>query len=72
MIEQIRFAFKKNLNKFKWMDDETKKLAKEKADAITDMIGFPDYILNPLKLDEKYANVSEVTITFIRKCLLMW
>lgn len=30
------------------------------ADAITDMIGFPDFILDPVKLDERYDGVSKV------------
>ncbi|GIY38903.1 endothelin-converting enzyme homolog [Caerostris darwini] len=58
MINEIRDAFKENLPLLKWMDPETRKLAKEKADSITDMIGFPEFILNPKKLDEKYDGVS--------------
>lgn len=57
MIEQIREAFKENLLYLDWMDAGTRKLAKEKADAITDMIGFPEYILEADKLDEKYLGV---------------
>lgn len=30
----------------------------EKADAITDMIGFPDFILNAKKLNKRYEGVS--------------
>lgn len=58
MIEEIRGAFKENINELSWMDSDTRKLAKEKADAITDMIGFPDYILNVQQLDEKYAELE--------------
>lgn len=39
MINEIRSAFKENLKKIAWMDKETKNLAEEKADAISDMIG---------------------------------
>ena len=28
------------------------------ADAVVDMIGFPSYILDPTKLDDKYKEVS--------------
>ena len=30
------------------------------ADPITDMIGFPDFILDPVKLDERYDGVSKL------------
>ncbi|XP_054159302.1 endothelin-converting enzyme homolog isoform X2 [Oppia nitens] len=58
MIEEVRDAFKNNLPHLKWMDEETRDLAKDKADAITDMIGFPDFILNDKKLDEKYDGLN--------------
>lgn len=58
MINDVRNAFKRNLNNLKWMDIETRKLADEKADAISDMIGFPDYILNADMLDEKYIDLK--------------
>lgn len=58
MINEIRSAFKENLRQLSWMDKETKTLAEEKADAISDMIGFPSYILVPAQLDEKYKDLE--------------
>lgn len=58
MINNVREAFIENFENLEWMDDETKKLAKEKANAISDMIGFPDYILHPDELDEKYRELD--------------
>ncbi|KAL1123319.1 hypothetical protein AAG570_002405 [Ranatra chinensis] len=58
MINNLRTAFKENLKELSWMDDETRQLAESKADAITDMIGFPDYILDPRQLDEKYKELE--------------
>lgn len=58
MINEVRTAFQKNLRKLDWMDEETRALADDKADAISDMIGFPDYILNPSQLDEKYKELD--------------
>lgn len=58
MINEIREAFVKNLINLDWMDAETRKAAKEKADAITDMIGFPDFILNANELDERYKELT--------------
>lgn len=39
MINSVRTAFKENLKDLDWMDPETRQLAMDKADAITDMIG---------------------------------
>lgn len=58
MIFSIRNAFKDNLPNLAWMDDKTRGLAKEKADHINQMIGFPDFILSPEKLNGKYEGVS--------------
>lgn len=58
MIDNIRNAFKRNLKNLKWMDAETRRAAEVKADAITDMIGFPDYILHKDELDKQYADLT--------------
>lgn len=58
MINEVRQAFKNNLKNLEWMDAETRRAAELKADAITDMIGFPEYILNPQQLDDKYRDLS--------------
>lgn len=44
----------------KWMDKETKHEALVKANAITDMIGYPDYILDAHALDEKYRKLKVI------------
>uniref|UniRef100_A0A1B0CGE7 M13 family peptidase n=3 Tax=Lutzomyia longipalpis TaxID=7200 RepID=A0A1B0CGE7_LUTLO len=58
MIEAVRAAFKANFVRLSWMDNHTRELAIEKADAITDMIGFPDYILDAEALDAKYKDLD--------------
>lgn len=40
MVTAIKKAFKNNFDYLKWMDFETRNAAKEKADAMTDKIGF--------------------------------
>ncbi|XP_036335141.1 neprilysin-3 isoform X3 [Rhagoletis pomonella] len=60
MINEIREAFKENLHNLTWMDRGTRERAIDKANAITDMIGFPDYILNPKELDKKYEDLKIV------------
>uniref|UniRef100_A0A8C9XZ20 endothelin-converting enzyme 1 n=1 Tax=Sander lucioperca TaxID=283035 RepID=A0A8C9XZ20_SANLU len=61
MINGIRSAFKDALDRLSWMDSHTRKAAKEKADAIYDMIGFPEFILEPKELDDVYDGVSDIT-----------
>ncbi|KTG46058.1 hypothetical protein cypCar_00047592, partial [Cyprinus carpio] len=54
MINEIRTAFKDALDDLNWMDEQTRQAAKDKADAIYDMIGFPDFILDSKELDDVY------------------
>lgn len=59
MVEQIREAFKRNLNDIDWMDDATKEQARIKADAIVKMIAYPDYIVdNQSIMDASYDTVE--------------
>ncbi|XP_044589355.1 endothelin-converting enzyme homolog [Cotesia glomerata] len=58
MISSIREAFVKNFKNLNWMDGETRKLAEEKANAITDMIGFPAFILSASELDQRYQDLA--------------
>ena len=44
MIDDVKGAFKQRLRNAKWMDEGTRKAALVKLEAITDMIGYPDYI----------------------------
>ena len=40
------------------MDDETKQVAKEKANVINERIGYPDFILNDTELSDRYKEVA--------------
>lgn len=39
------------------MDDETRAVAKEKADAMNERIGYPEILTNPKELEKEYINV---------------
>ena len=56
-MRSIRDTFSTNFHRVAWMDDKTKARAREKARAISQMIGYPDFITNPAKLDKHYENV---------------
>ncbi|KAL3861160.1 hypothetical protein ACJMK2_007225 [Sinanodonta woodiana] len=58
MIQEVKTAFKKNLPSLSWMDDKTREAAVEKANAVIDLIGFPEYILNRTKLDKEYERLT--------------
>ncbi|XP_046381233.1 neprilysin-1-like [Haliotis rufescens] len=55
MIHDIREAFNELLEENHWMDEITKSFAKEKANAMNERIGYPDFIKDSKKLDEKYS-----------------
>ena len=58
MIRLITEAFKRGLVEADWMDDMTRAEAEKKAEKITNMIGFPDYIINNTALEEKYYELN--------------
>nr|XP_039251017.1 neprilysin-like isoform X1 [Styela clava] len=62
MVENIRTAFINFLPGNEWMDDDTKTQAEKKANQITPIIAYPDYILDKEdpKMDNEYtaANVA--------------
>ncbi|XP_031159669.1 endothelin-converting enzyme 2b isoform X1 [Sander lucioperca] len=69
MINGIRSAFKDALDRLSWMDSHTRKAAKEKADAIYDMIGFPEFILEPKELDDVYDGYEVSDDSFFQNML---
>lgn len=58
MIGKVRNSFNEILKELDWMDDEARKTAKEKADAISDSIGYPEFIQNNTALNNYYKTVS--------------
>ena len=46
MIHKIREAFNELLDENDWMDDETRAVAKEKANSMNERIGYPDILTN--------------------------
>lgn len=58
MIRTIREAFNELLTENDWMDDETRKVAKEKADAIVERIGYPEFLKKSDELSKEYEMVS--------------
>ncbi|KAK1121028.1 hypothetical protein K0M31_010810 [Melipona bicolor] len=57
MTREIQRSFRELLNQTIWIDDETKELATEKVNAMLLRIGYPDFILQPELLNERYKDV---------------
>lgn len=65
MIHTIREAFNELLADIHWMDDETRAVAKEKADAMNERIGYPDILTNRTELENEYVNVRTLSYLLI-------
>lgn len=58
MIRTIREAFNELLVENRWMDEETKAVAKSKADSMNERIGYPDFLKDPVELPKVYRMVK--------------
>lgn len=54
MIHDIRQVFLANLEKVDWMDEETKQKAIDKAEAMRQNIGYPEYLTNKTALAKEF------------------
>ncbi|EDV44465.1 uncharacterized protein Dana_GF20372 [Drosophila ananassae] len=74
MIHTIRAAFNELLTENHWMDDETRAVAKEKADSMNERIGYPELLTNATELEQEYVNLTIVSDNFIDNVLsiLQW
>lgn len=58
LVNNIRDEFLKIVHQIPWMDDETKKTAIVKANALTKHIGYPDELADVAKLEEYYKDLE--------------
>ncbi|CAK9298945.1 unnamed protein product [Gordionus sp. m RMFG-2023] len=58
MIHDIREAFNELLETNTWMDDETRKVAEEKANSMNELIGYPDTIYNDEELKKEFEEIN--------------
>ncbi|XP_070167226.1 neprilysin-4-like isoform X2 [Polyergus mexicanus] len=56
MTREIQRSFRELLDRTSWIDDDTKRLATEKVNAMSLRIGYPDFILQQHLLNERYKN----------------
>ncbi|XP_046572209.1 endothelin-converting enzyme 2-like isoform X2 [Haliotis rubra] len=71
MIRYLREAFENLLRKATWMDEQTRKYALHKAEAILEKIGYPDKMLNDTVLNDEYGDVSFNETTYFENVLTL-
>jgi len=64
LLGNIKEVLKERIPKMSWIDKQSSKLAIEKVEAINPKIGYPDFIMDPIKLDEKYKGLEIVNNDF--------
>ncbi|KAJ8360466.1 hypothetical protein SKAU_G00169910 [Synaphobranchus kaupii] len=69
MVSQIKQAFEESMQHVSWMDPATKKAAKEKADAIYNMIGYPKFIMQPKELDKVFNDLEVVSDLYFQNVM---
>ena len=57
MIGNLKVAFKALVDEASWMDESTKVVAREKADYMSQFVGYPDFVKNKTAVEEYYSGV---------------
>ena len=60
LVDNLRLAFEDLLSESVWMDAETQVLAKEKAELMVQLVGYPDWLQDNAELDNYYAYVRAI------------
>jgi predicted metalloendopeptidase len=68
MMADIRVTFKALVRQAKWMDEETRNHALRKLRAMRQLIGYPDFFVEPSYIEEQYRGVSTICIIFKAFC----
>lgn len=58
MIAEVKSAFIDTLPNNEWMDNTTRERAREKAEAVVDRVGHPEWIESPESLDHHYLEAE--------------
>jgi aromatic ring-opening dioxygenase catalytic subunit (LigB family) len=59
MIAGIQWAFSTLVRSAHWMDEDSKVATTDKAEAVKQFIGFPEWLLDQYVLEGYYAGVSK-------------
>ncbi|XP_053660923.1 neprilysin-4 [Anopheles marshallii] len=58
MTHELQESFREILDQTSWIDAATRRLAEQKVNAMSLRIGYPDFILDPGQLNERYATLE--------------
>jgi predicted metalloendopeptidase len=58
MVENIRSQFSSSVSEVDWMDPVTRKVAQAKAEAMKELIGYPDWYASKSAIEVYYKGVS--------------
>lgn len=62
MVENIRMELEEKIEKSNWLDEESKKLSKDKLNSMKIFIGFPDWYKNRTALINLYKGVCSILL----------
>ncbi|XP_037090452.1 neprilysin-1-like [Pollicipes pollicipes] len=65
MIHTLREAFIELLEDNIWMDDATRAVAREKAMAMNEHIGYPEFLTRPAELDKEFQGIDVSNSSFL-------
>nr|XP_018897456.1 PREDICTED: endothelin-converting enzyme 1-like [Bemisia tabaci] len=65
MINNIRWAFEKLIERLDWMDKPTKSATLEKVEAMRSFIGYPEWLAEPRQLEEYYSGLGVAEDTYL-------
>ncbi|XP_019622889.1 PREDICTED: endothelin-converting enzyme 1-like isoform X2 [Branchiostoma belcheri] len=71
IMDGIKEQMRLTLEEADWMDNQTKTMALEKLSALRRMIGYPDFIKDPAKLDKYYEKMVVTEGDFVSNMLLV-
>lgn len=69
MLNDIKNALAHLVGQAKWMDDDTKLATYEKIIKMKTLVGFPDWLLEPAKLEEYYKGIEIDTKTHLENLI---
>ncbi|XP_031550822.1 endothelin-converting enzyme 1-like [Actinia tenebrosa] len=69
MVENIKEVFIQDFDQVDWMDSKTRAVAKEKAKAMDEHVGYPEFIMDDSKLADLYKKMDVRNDTYFRNYL---